>query len=169
MAEAFNGNIIERLLDITADDFDYTPGTRTAHARIVADIPNSFLKLMGMDVWPVVVDSEAVAGASGTRVLDVGMCIDITGSMQGTINAVKAQALSFEDDLNGELEGRGLPKFNAMRVRVIGYRDFSVATIRRIVPTTTRRQLAAMSTRCRVPVRFGAIRAMPATTATTRR
>jgi Putative Flp pilus-assembly TadE/G-like len=125
MAEAFNGNIDPKVRPhITSDDFDYTPGTHTAHARVSAEIPNSFLQLMGMHAWPVVAESEAVAGASGTRVLDVGMCIDITGSMQSTINAVKAQALSFESELNGELEDRGLPEFNSMRVRVIGYRDF---------------------------------------------
>jgi Putative Flp pilus-assembly TadE/G-like len=125
MAEAFNGNIDSKIRPhIASDDFDYAPSTHTAHARVTAEIPNSFLQLMGMDVWPIAADSEAVAGASGTRVLDVGMCIDITGSMQNTINAVKAQALSFEGDLNGELEGRGLPRFNSMRVRVVGYRDF---------------------------------------------
>jgi Flp pilus assembly protein TadG len=60
------------------------------------------------------------------RVLDVAMCIDATGSMQSTINSVKARAQSFSADLNSALKARGLESFDYTRIRAIFYRDFSV-------------------------------------------
>lgn len=60
------------------------------------------------------------------RVLDVAFCIDATGSMQNTINSVKARASSFSDDLNTALAARGLEKFDYTRIRAVFYRDFAV-------------------------------------------
>lgn len=60
------------------------------------------------------------------RVLDVAMCIDATGSMQNTINSVKARAQSFSTDLNAALKARNLESFDYTRIRVIFYRDFAV-------------------------------------------
>lgn len=59
------------------------------------------------------------------RVLDVAMCIDATGSMQNTINSVKARAQSFSADLNAALKTRNLEEFDYMRIRVVYYRDFA--------------------------------------------
>ena len=52
------------------------------------------------------------------------MCIDATGSMSQTLNAVKTNASNFEANLNAELTKRGVRKFDLMRVRVIYYRDY---------------------------------------------
>jgi Flp pilus assembly protein TadG len=60
------------------------------------------------------------------RVLDVAMCIDATGSMQNTINSVKARAQNFSTDLNNALKARNLESFDYTRIRVIFYRDFAV-------------------------------------------
>ena len=60
------------------------------------------------------------------RVLDVAMCIDATGSMQNTIDSVKARAQSFSTDLNNALKTRGFESFDHTRIRVIFYRDFAV-------------------------------------------
>ena len=60
------------------------------------------------------------------RVLDAAMCIDATGSMQNTINSVKARAQSFSADLNTALKTRGLEGFDYTRIRAIFYRDFAV-------------------------------------------
>jgi len=60
------------------------------------------------------------------RVLDVAMCIDATGSMQNTINSVKARAQSFSTDLNAALKARNLESFDYTRIRVVFYRDFAV-------------------------------------------
>jgi Flp pilus assembly protein TadG len=59
------------------------------------------------------------------RVLDVAMCIDATGSMQNTIDSVKARAQSFSVDLNNALKARGLEEFDYMRIRGIFYRDYN--------------------------------------------
>lgn len=59
------------------------------------------------------------------RVLDVAFCIDATGSMQNTINSVKARAQSFADDLNTALNARGFDKFDYTRIRAVFYRDFN--------------------------------------------
>lgn len=60
------------------------------------------------------------------RVLDVAMCIDATGSMQNTINSVKARAQSFSTDLNAALKARNLESFDYTRIRAIFYRDYAV-------------------------------------------
>jgi hypothetical protein len=52
------------------------------------------------------------------------MCIDATGSMQNTINAVKTNALNFQTSLNNELTARGIDDFEHMRVKVVFYRDY---------------------------------------------
>lgn len=70
--------------------------------------------------------SAAISQETIRRVLDVAMCIDATGSMQNTINSVKARAKSFSDDLNNALSARGLEKFEYTRIRAIYYRDFAV-------------------------------------------
>lgn len=70
--------------------------------------------------------SAAISQETIRRVLDVAMCIDATGSMQNTINSVKARAKSFSDDLNTALTARGLEKFDYTRIRAIYYRDFAV-------------------------------------------
>jgi Flp pilus assembly protein TadG len=67
-----------------------------------------------------------IAQATIRRVLDVAFCIDATGSMQNTIDSVKARANSFSDDLNSALTARGLEKFDYTRIRAVFYRDFSV-------------------------------------------
>ncbi|KAF0231008.1 MAG: hypothetical protein FD175_877 [Beijerinckiaceae bacterium] len=67
-----------------------------------------------------------VAKETIRRVLDVAMCIDATGSMQNTINSVKARAQNFSTDLNNALKTRGLESFDYTRIRVVFYRDFAV-------------------------------------------
>jgi hypothetical protein len=73
---------------------------------------------------PIKVHSASAVAKPEVKQLDVVMCIDATGSMSGTINAVKTNALNFESNLNSELTRRGIVAFDAMRVRVVYYRDF---------------------------------------------
>lgn len=75
--------------------------------------------------------TAAISQETIRRVLDVAMCIDATGSMQNTINSVKARAQNFSDDLNNALAMRGLEKFDHTRIRVVFYRDFAVDNGRR--------------------------------------
>ena len=90
-------------------------------------VHQSLFKIQGMSMLQVDVRSVALLTQEALhRVLDVAMCIDATGSMQGTINSVKARARSFSDDLNNALKAKNLTGFDYMRIRVIYYRDFGV-------------------------------------------
>lgn len=87
----------------------------------------STMKILGFTETEINVRATAaISQETIRRVLDVAMCIDATGSMQNTINSVKAKAQSFSDDLNSALHSRGLERFDYTRIRVIFYRDFAV-------------------------------------------
>ena len=74
--------------------------------------------------------SVTLAGTSeasvkpGFAVLDIAMCIDSTGSMTPTLDAVKANATTFFDRLNEELVTRGIPEFPLVRVRLLFFKDY---------------------------------------------
>lgn len=75
-----------------------------------------------------------IAGTSGASVtpgfpvLDVAMCVDSTGSMQATIETVKANAMAFYDNINAELAARGIQQFPLVRVRLIYLKDYGDVT-----------------------------------------
>lgn len=58
---------------------------------------------------------------------DVVMCIDCTGSMDGIINTIKDNALSFYPDMRARCLSHG-KEITSMRIRVIPFRDLSDAT-----------------------------------------
>lgn len=66
--------------------------------------------------------------APGFPVLDIAMCIDSTGSMSGTLDAVKTNAVNFYDNLNNALTAKGIQPFPLVRVRLIYFKDFGDAT-----------------------------------------
>ncbi len=66
----------------------------------------------------------SAAPAEGTRVLDIAMCIDATGSMQPVLDAVTANAMAMFTQLNSKFASRNLPEFDAVRARPIFFRDF---------------------------------------------
>jgi Flp pilus assembly protein TadG len=78
---------------------------------------------VGRDTVEINVEATAQR-PNGAVVLDVAMCIDATGSMQPTLNAVKSSALSFYADLNAALAAKNIRAFDAVRVRPIYFRDF---------------------------------------------
>jgi hypothetical protein len=55
--------------------------------------------------------------------VDIVFCIDVTGSMTPIIDAVKANALRFYDDVQINLTAKG-KNVDELRVRVIAFRDF---------------------------------------------
>jgi hypothetical protein len=55
--------------------------------------------------------------------VDLVFCIDVTGSMTPILDTVKANALRFYDDVQSNLTAKG-KNVDALRVRVIAYRDF---------------------------------------------
>jgi hypothetical protein len=77
------------------------------------------------------IDLSGSSGSSikpGFPVLDIAMCVDSTGSMTPTLDAVKTNALTFFDNLNTELNARGIPSFPLVRVRLIFFKDFGDIT-----------------------------------------
>ena len=56
--------------------------------------------------------------------VDVAFCIDVTGSMTPVIDAVKANALRFFDDVQANLTAKG-KSVDELRVRVIAFRDLT--------------------------------------------
>lgn len=92
-------------------------------ATVAVRINTYFGGMIGYKTLDVAIKSEA-AKLKNARVLDLAMCIDATGSMQPTIDAVKNNALSFYTSLNQEFERRGVEKFSAVRIRPIFFRDF---------------------------------------------
>ena len=56
--------------------------------------------------------------------VDIVFCIDVTGSMDPIIDAVKANALRFYDDVQTNLTAKG-KNVDELRVRVIAFRDFA--------------------------------------------
>jgi hypothetical protein len=55
--------------------------------------------------------------------VDIVFCIDVTGSMTPILDAVKANALRFYDDVQDNLTAKG-KNVDELRVRVIAFRDF---------------------------------------------
>jgi len=55
--------------------------------------------------------------------VDIVFCIDVTGSMNPIIDAVKANALGFYDDVQANLTDKG-KNVAQLRVRVVAFRDF---------------------------------------------
>ncbi len=58
-----------------------------------------------------------------TYAVDIVFCIDVTGSMTPIIDAVKANALRFYDDVQTNLTAKG-KNVDELRVRVVAFRDF---------------------------------------------
>ena len=67
----------------------------------------------------------AAQGAKGlTYAVDIVFCIDVTGSMTPILDAVKANALRFYDDVKANLTDKG-KNVDELRVRIIAFRDFA--------------------------------------------
>ena len=59
-----------------------------------------------------------------TYAVDIVFCIDVTGSMTPILDSVKANALSFYDDVQTNLTAKG-KHVEQLRVRVVAFRDFA--------------------------------------------
>ena len=59
-----------------------------------------------------------------TYAVDLVFCIDVTGSMTPILDAVKANALRFYDDVQRNLTDKG-KHIDELRVRIIAFRDFN--------------------------------------------
>lgn len=55
--------------------------------------------------------------------VDIVMCIDITGSMNPVLDAVKESSLRFHQRLHGMMASKG-KEISQLRLRVVAFRDF---------------------------------------------
>lgn len=109
---------------VTGKEFKMTADKANMEGQADLSIPTRFASLVGISYFTSRVQATAAIARPEIRQLDIVMCIDATGSMTPTLNAVKTNALNLETNLNAELEKRGIKAFDAMRVRVIYFRDF---------------------------------------------
>jgi hypothetical protein len=68
--------------------------------------------------------APAAVGRTLSYAVDIVFCIDVTGSMTPIIDAVKANALRFYDDVQTNLTAKG-KNVDELRVRVVAFRDFA--------------------------------------------
>ena len=73
---------------------------------------------------PITQDALDAGNANIDTYMDIVFCIDITGSMQPTIDKVKGFATSLYDDLIPFMIKEAHREVKALRVKVIGFRDF---------------------------------------------
>ncbi|MEQ1651762.1 MAG: pilus assembly protein TadG-related protein [Hyphomicrobium sp.] len=104
-------------------DVTYDSGKWNAKITYDALMQASLSAAVGMDSMTIRGQSEASV-SPGFAVLDIAMCVDSTGSMTPTLDAVKANALNFYDNLNNELKSRSLEPFPLVRVRMAYFKDY---------------------------------------------
>lgn len=120
----FDTQVPEVLKSKVSSSFTIDPAATKITGQIHVDIPTIFASILGSSASRVRLDVGVAIAKAQITALDVVMCIDATGSMSQTLNAVKTNATNFEANLNAELTKRGVRKFDLMRVRVIYYRDY---------------------------------------------
>jgi hypothetical protein len=108
-------------LTVSEDD-----GTWTAKSVYKAKPNVTFSAFAGIDN-SIAGDTSASIKAA-FPVLDIAMCVDSTGSMTPTLDAVKNNATTFYDRLAAELTARGVKPFSHVRVRLSYFKDFGDAT-----------------------------------------
>jgi len=72
---------------------------------------------------PSLAQTSMAAPRGLSYAVDIVFCIDVTGSMTPILDAVKANALGFYDDVQTNLTAKG-KNVAQLRVRVIAFRDF---------------------------------------------
>lgn len=104
--------------------FAIVDGAASVKGDASADVKTMFGNFIGGSSTRIATTAKALIARPQVRHLDLVMCIDATGSMQYTLNAVKNAALYFEKNLNDELKAKQIDPFESMRVKPIFYRDF---------------------------------------------
>ncbi len=73
---------------------------------------------------PAKAGAAPLVAAGLSYAVDIVFCIDVTGSMTPILDAVKANALRFYDDVQANLTDKG-KNVDQLRVRIIAFRDFA--------------------------------------------
>ncbi len=95
-------------------------------ADMVMVMPTRFMSFLGTSEMGQPLFAETNF-SQRNRQLDMVFCIDATGSMQEEIDGVTNAAYNLQQNINAQLKADDKAEFEAMRVRVIFYRDFGSA------------------------------------------
>jgi hypothetical protein len=121
----FLGALPHQVADkVLSSSFKLSHDKTTVEGIVEMKMPTVFGGFLNSSDVPLTIKARSQIAKPQVRQLDIVMCIDGTGSMQPTINAVKLNATNFESNLNTELQNRGITPFDAMRVRAIFFRDY---------------------------------------------
>ena len=107
----------------TDTDATSSDGPREA-APSAPETPPAAETVAEAPVAPATPQSSLAAPRGMSYAVDIVFCIDATGSMTPIIDQVKANALSFYDDVQANLTEKG-KNVAQLRVRVIAFRDFA--------------------------------------------
>ncbi|GAA4750702.1 hypothetical protein GCM10025783_24030 [Amnibacterium soli] len=100
-----------------------TPTEAPAEPTAVADAPAAAAEAPAPAAEaPVVPPQTSLASRGVDYSVDIVFCIDVTGSMDPILDAVKANALGFYDDVQSNLVAKG-KNVAQLRVRVVAFRD----------------------------------------------
>ena len=121
---AFNAQYVPRFGDRTKVTIKVVVDIKnsTIDATAVASTKTTFVKLVGVNTIDVGAESSSIGGQLEV-IVDIAMCIDATGSMRNILEAVKRNALSFDQNLKAEAVKRDR-QIDKINVRPIYYRDF---------------------------------------------
>ena len=116
----FNSAIGRDAPTVTNVQFTVDDGTN----QINGTVTTSRRSVLNGQLYTANYKSSAIPTATLVRALDVALCVDATGSMQNTLNAVQNNVANFKTALDTAISSAGYRPFDQTRVRVIYYRDF---------------------------------------------
>lgn len=106
-------------------NLEYIEADNNTKVRVTMNYDTAVMRAFGYD--QITAEREMVINLKvqpNNYVIDIVMCIDATGSMQNTLNAVKANAKTFNADLREELGVGANSEKLKIRIRPIFYRDW---------------------------------------------
>jgi hypothetical protein len=106
----------------SSDEPEQPPGAVPVHEAVPAAAPAEAVN--PPTAAPVRVGGPPTAAKGLSYAVDIVFCIDVTGSMTPILDAVKANALRFYDDVQANLTDKG-KNVDELRVRIIAFRDFT--------------------------------------------
>ncbi len=110
--------------DVTPTPMPATPEPSAAAASPVSAAPTPPPTAASAPAAPSAPQTSMAAPRGLSYAVDIVFCIDVTGSMQPIIDAVKTNALRFYDDVQTNLTDKG-KNVDQLRVRVLAFRDFA--------------------------------------------
>ncbi len=92
--------------------------------EVVGGVDQNFRFIFGQPTVNVRAESTVAIASAQRRQADFVFVIDSTGSMGGTIQAVKNNATSFQTNFNNYLTAHSMDPLEGMRIRVVFFKDY---------------------------------------------